>query len=241
MKNFCSVLLLCLSSFLSAQPVIIETSLWPGFTNADGTGAYFELARLVLPPDSQPLVIKPNHLGRAWLAVQRGQADLTFGLTQTDVHQFKLESSELPYDEDTIVAVFRADLVPGRELSRAQLTSFQLGWEKSYNYGAVLNIDAQGYEVQNPLHAIQLLKAGRIDVYLAESGDLTAIQKPLSSAGLQQHLLANVPVYAGFSPTPRGRQLKALWDQRVRSLWKNGEMQHFYQRFPALIPPTPVF
>lgn len=241
MKHFCSVLLLSLSSFLSAQPVIIETSVWPGFTNADGTGAYFELARLVFPPDSHPLVIKTNHLGRAWLAVQRSQADLAFGLTQTDVQHFKLESSELPYDEDTIVAVFRADLIPKTKLTLAHLPALQLGWEKSYNYGAVLNIDSQGYEVQSPAHAVQLLQAGRIEVYLAEFGDLKTIQKQLSTTGLQQHLLANVPVYAGFSPTPRGRQLKALWDQRVRSLWKNGEMQHFYQRFPALKPPTPVF
>ncbi len=241
MKHFCSVVLLCLSSFVTAQPVIIETSLWPGFTNADGSGAYFELARMVFPPASHPLQINTNHLGRAWLAVQRGQADLTFGLTQLDIQSFGLESSALPYDEDTIVAVFQPQRVHSTDLSPVRLNMQQLGWEKSYNYGAVLGLKTQGFEVQNPAHAIQLLKAGRIDVYLAESGDLAAVRAELASAGLQQQWLAHVPVYAGFSPTARGRELRARWDQQIKLLWQQGQMQTFYQRHPALRPPAPVF
>lgn len=239
MKHFCSVLLLSLSSILSAQPVIIETSLWPGFTNADGSGAYFDLARLVFPPDSHPLVIKTNHLGRAWLAVQRAQADLTFGLTQADIRSFRLESSALPYDEDTIIAVFLPERVHQTDLTPSRLKALQLGWEKSYNYGAALGIEVHGFEVQDPAHAIQLLKAGRIEVYLAESGDLDLVQPQLKAAGLQQQWLAYIPVYAGFSPTANGRQLKNYWDQRIQMLWQTGEMQSFYQRHPALRPPTP--
>lgn len=238
MKHFCSVLLLSLSSFLTAQPVVIETSVWPGFTNADGSGAYFELARLVFPAESHPLVIKTNHLGRAWLAVQRAQADLTFGLTQADIHNFRLESSALPYDEDTIIAVFLPDRVHHTDLTPLRLNALQLGWEKSYNYGAALGIEAQGFEVQNPAHAIQLLKAGRIEVYLAESGDLEQVQQQLKVAGLQQQWLAYIPVYAGFSPTPNGKKLKTFWDQRIHLLWQNGGMQSFYQRHPALRPPA---
>lgn len=238
MKNFCSALLLCLSSYVSADPVIIETSVWPGFTNADGSGAYFELARLVFPQDSHPLLIKTNQLGRAWLAVQRGQADLAFGLTKADIRSFQLESSALPYDEDTIVAVFMPERVHSTDLTPVRLPAFQLGWEKSYNYGAALGIDAQGFEVQDPAHAIQLLKAGRIEIYLAESGDLLQVQTQLKASGLQQQWLAYVPVYAGFSPTPKGRELKTLWDQRTKLLWENGKMQQFYQQHPGLRPPT---
>ncbi|TXH98394.1 MAG: transporter substrate-binding domain-containing protein [Rheinheimera sp.] len=241
MKLLCSVLLLCLSSFLAARPVIIETSLWPGFTNADGSGAYFALAKLVLPQEQYPLVIRPNDLGRAWLAVKRGKADLTFGLTQADIRSFGLEASALAYDADTIVAVYLPDRVPRTDLTLLRLPALQLGWEKSYNYAAALGIQAEGFEVQNPAHAIQLLQAGRISVYLAESSDLIAVAKQLQAAGLQQQWLADVPVYAGFSPTAQGRQLKEQWDQRVKLLWQNGQMQAFYQRYPALQRPAPVF
>ena len=241
MKLICSALLLCLSSFLAAHPVTIETHLWPGFTNADGSGAYFALARLVLPPEQYPLEIKANELGRAWLAVKRGQADLTFGLTQADVRSFGLEASALAYDTDTIVAVYRPDRLQSTDLTLTRLPSQQLGWEKSYNYAAALGIQAQGFEVQNPAHAIQLLLAGRISVYLAESSDLAAVAPQLQAAGLQQHWLAEVPVYAGFSPTEQGRQLKAYWDQRVKLLWQNGQMQAFYQRYPVLQRPATVF
>lgn len=241
MKLLCSVLLLCLSSVLAARPVIIETSLWPGFTNADGTGAYFALARLVLPQEQYPLVIKSNDLGRAWLAVKRGQADLTFGLTQADIRSFGLESSALAYDTDTIVAVYRPDRIQQADLTLPRISSQQLGWEKSYNYAAALGIPTQGFEVQNPTHAIQLLLAGRISVYLAESSDLIAVTKQLQAAGLRQQWLADVPVYAGFSPNAEGKKLKEFWDQRVALLWQNGQMQDFYQRYPALQRPDPVF
>ena len=241
MKHICSVLLLCLSSYLSAHPVIIETSLWPGFTNADGSGAYFALARLVLPAADYPLVIRHNHLGRAWLAVQRGQADLSFGLTEADIRAFALESSSLPYDADTLLAVFQPTRLHPTDLTKPRLSSLHLGWEKSYNYGAVLEISNQGYEVNSPAHAIQLLVAGRIDVYLAERGDLATpeLQQQLQKSGLQQQWLATVPVYAGFSPSDKGRQLKQLWDQRIQQLEKSGELQRFYQSYPVLQPPPP--
>lgn len=239
MNFFFGALLLCLSSFSAAHPVTIETGLWPGFTNADGSGAYFELARLVLPQKQYPLVIKTNDLGRAWLAVQRGNADLTFGLTQADIRSFRLESSALPYDTDTIVAVFMPDRVHPADLTPLRLSALQLGWEKAYNYGAVLGIRAQGFEVQNPAHAIQLLQAGRIEVYLAESGDLNSVVKQMETAGVAQHWLADVPVYAGFSPNERGKRLKIYWDQRVKQLWQNGQMQAFYQRYPVLEQPEP--
>lgn len=241
MRYFCCALLLSISHYLAAQTVNIETSVWPGFTNADGSGAYFDLARLVFPQDSHLLVIKTSPLGRAWLAVQRGQADLTFGLTQADIRSFRLVSSALPYDEDTIVAVFVPEQIQSTDLTPVRLPAFQLGWEKSYNYGAALGIEAQGYEVQDPTHAIQLLKAGRIEVYLAETGDLRQVQTQLTAAGLQQQWLAYVPVYAGFSPTEKGRALKTLWDQRIKQLWKDGSMQRFYQQHPALRPPSSGF
>lgn len=242
MKYICSVLLLCLSCFLSAHPVIIETSLWPGFTNADGSGAYFALARLVLPAAEYPLVIRYNHLGRAWLAVQRGQADLSFGLTQADIQAFALESSNLPYDADTLLAVFQPTRLHPTDLNKPRLSSLQLGWEKSYNYGAALQINNQGYEVDSPAHAIQLLLAGRIDVYLAERGDLATpeLQQQLKKSGMQQQWLATVPVYAGFSPTDKGRKLKQFWDLRIQQLGKSGELQRFYQSFPVLQPPPPL-
>lgn len=241
MKFFCSVLLCCLCSHLPAHPVIIETSLWPGFTNADGSGAYFELARLVLPATAYPLVIRHNHLGRAWLAVQRGQADLAFGLTQADIRTFKLESSTLPYDADFIVAVFQPGRLHPTDLTKPRLSGLHLGWEKAYNYGAVLEISNQGYEVDGPAHAIQLLLAGRIDVYLAERGDLATpeLQQQLSKSGLAQQWLTSVPVYAGFSPTGKGRQLKQYWDLRMAELGQSGELQRFYQKHPILQPPAP--
>lgn len=237
MKHLCSVMLLCLSVFVDAHPVIVETGLWPGFTNADGSGAYFALARLILPQEQYPLVIKTNELGRAWLAVQRAQADLTFGLTAADIRNFKLESSATPYDEDQIVAVFLPQRITASDLNLARLPALQLGWDKAYNYAAALGIQAQGFEVQSPAHAVQLLQAKRIDVYLAESGDLTAVAEQLKKAGLAQQWLKNVPVYAGFSPTPQGRALKSVWDQRVQTLWQNGQMAQFYQQHPVMQQP----
>lgn len=237
MKRFFCAWLFCLCSSLSAKPVVIETTVWPGFTNADGSGVYFDLIRQVLPPSDYPLDIRINHLGRAWLTVQRGQADLGLGLTQYDIQAFQLERSELPYDEDVIVALYLPSQVSAATLNPTGLATLRLGWEKSYNYGTALHIDAVGYEVDSPTHAVELLLAQRIDVYLAESEDLTGVQKKLKSAGIQQQWLANVPVYLGFSPTPQGRQLKQLWDQRVKLQWENGDMLRFYQRFPQLKAP----
>lgn len=202
----------------STQVVRVETSQWPGYTNEDYTGVYFDYLRLVLQDQDYRLQIRFTHLARAWKNVQRQQADLTLGVTQYDAKQHQLLTAELPFDADHIVAIYDAARI--REpLSIANLSQYSVSWQQAYNYGSVFNLPKAGYEAATSLQALSLIKSGRIDVYLAEAADMSppSIQAQLSQLQLNQVWLKDEPVFVAFSPSPEGRSLKAAWDNRVPS------------------------
>ena len=87
------------------EPVRLVTKHWSGFTNTDLSGGYFELVRLVLPPDQYQINTEFSNFNRAVVLVQKEQADLVLAVTRVDGKQLFL--SEFPIDADTVVALYR--------------------------------------------------------------------------------------------------------------------------------------
>jgi len=77
---------------------------------------------------------------------------------------------------------------------------------------------------------------GRIDVYLAEQADLNlhAYRAPLQGYTIQQQIMAQVPVYVGFSRSKSGILLKKRWDDSFAALQKSGALQQLYQQYPGM-------
>lgn len=222
-----------------AEPrVNVVVTEWPGFTNKDLTGSYFDYLTLVLPADQFQIRVEFSSFGRALAALEKQQADLTFGLTPVDAPT--LLRAQHPYDADRIVAVFRPDLLGMsslREVSRPSLQNYRLAWDLAYNYGAAIGLTVDGYQVQNPDQGIQLVLTERVDIYLAEHGDLAkaSSQKLLKDPRLRHEEFCQIPVYVGFANNSRGRALQKLWDARVRLLQSNGALAEFYRTHPDMI------
>jgi len=230
-------LLCCWLPLQAAEPAHLVTKHWPGYTNQDLTGGYFELIQLLLPADQVTLKIELTGFGRAVLMVQKQQADMVLAVTAHDGQQMLLSAH--PIDADIVMAVYHRDFkVPNdaADLSLSHLTQLRLGWEKGYNYGQALALDTAGYEVEDAVQGLEMLNKGRLDVYLAEAFDLTAPAAQLLSRQLalkQQHL-TEIPIYIGFSRSARGQVLKSIWDQQFALFARTGELQKFYQRYPNM-------
>jgi len=230
--------LLCWLPLQAAEPVHLVSKHWPGYTNADLSGGYFELVRLILPPAEVSLQVELTGFSRAISLVQKQQADLVLAVTAEDGQHLLL--SARPMDADQVMMVSQAGFrLPGPllQLTPAQLAELRLGWDQGYNYGAALGLRVAGYEVQDARQGLEMLSKGRLQLYLAEQADLAlpAVQLLLRQLDLQQQQLMQLPVYAGFSKSERGHLLKKQWDQNVELLRKNGQLQQFYQRYPELL------
>lgn len=230
--------LCCWLPLQAAEPIHLVSKHWPGYTNTDLSGGYFELVRLILPPSEVSLQLELTGFSRAISLVQKQQADLVLAVTAEDGQHLLL--SARPIDADEVMMVSQAGFrltAPLLQLTPAQLAELRLGWDQGYNYGAALGLSVTGYEVQDARQGLEMVHKGRLQLYLAEQSDLAvpAVQQLLQQLALQQQLLTQLPVYVGFSKSKRGHFLKNQWDQRVELLRQNGQLVQFYQRYPELV------
>jgi hypothetical protein len=242
-----SVVLLAFTVFvtstLAAEEVRLVTKQWPGYTNTDLSGGYFELVRLVLPSDEFQLNIEFSNFNRAVTLVQKDQAELVLAVTRVDGRHLIL--SEFPMDADRIVAVYQGEMqaaVSSEMLTLALLPKYRLAWDLAYNYGQALGLNVKGYEVTSVLQGLELVSKGRVDVYLAEQSDLELpeAQMLLQQLKLQQEPIRQLPVYVGFPRSVKGLKLKRHWDQQFRLLLQQGTLQTLYLAYPGMVLATTV-
>lgn len=226
------LLLLC-SLPLAADNIRLMTKSWPGFTNEDGSGGYFELVQLALQPKPGELQLEFSNFNRALVLVEKQQADVVLAVTKEDGNKLLLSAE--PIDFDTITAVYSQRLQLQGPLQLSALSELRLAWDLAYNYGAVLGLSAEGFEVHSVQQGLELVAKGRIDVYLAEHADLVEGGGPLlkSHKLLQQEIL-QVPVYVGFSRSVRGTMLKKRWDKGIAALKQSGALRQLYLRYPGM-------
>ncbi len=227
------LLLLLLLLSPAVADIRLVTKSWPGYTNEDGSGGYFALVQLVLSPKAGELTIEFSNFNRALVMVEKQQADVVLAVTKDDGATLLLSAA--PLDFDTITAVYAPATLAG-PLQLDDLSTLRLAWDLAYNYGEALGLAVKGYEVHSVAQGLELVAKGRIDVYLAEQADL--LQHPYQAApeglALQQQVMAQVPVYVGFSRSERGRLLKQRWDEAVVELQKNGTLQQLYLQYPGM-------
>lgn len=220
----------------SSKPIRVVTEHWPGYTSAAGTGAYFEMLQIVLKPNPAPKV-ELMSFTRAVAATERQQADLVFAVTARD--SSLLLRSNLPMDWDRVVAVYKTDARISEALRSNQLQQLRLSWRLGYNYGTVVGVPNKGYETLSAEQGVQLALNQRVDVFLSEEDELNTpqIQQWLSKGATVQPI-AIVPIYVGFAPTERGRELKQQWDHGFVQAQHTPEMLDFYRRYPGMRVPA---
>lgn len=241
-RKFAMMLLsvLCIGPIQAVEKLKVVTAQWQDFTNTDLTGVYFDYLQLVLPADQFPFEVEFTTFGRALAALEKQQADISFGLTGADApHSLR---AAVPYDVDRIIAIYdpkQQGISSFKSLSIQSLATYRLAWNLAYNYGKAIGLDSQGYQVTSPEQGIALVLNHRVDVYLAESGDLNSqeVQTLLKNPSLRQEELLQIPVYVGFSNNARGQALKKKWDERVQLLKENGQLAEFYRKNPSIRAP----
>lgn len=214
----------------------VTTDVWPGFTDNDETGAYFDLIKLIYQPYQTQLDVSFTSYSRALLLVRQKKADLTLGVSTE--HSDNLLMSEQPIDQDKIYAVYHPDKLARPTIDK--LPAYRLAWNLAYDFGSILGVSNDGYEVASVQHGLDLVLNGRVDIYLAEHSQVLFHLKESNSnlAPLAGIWLASDDIYVGFANNKRGRLLKKIWDKRHRELMNSGELQTFYSHYQEFYLPA---
>lgn len=86
------------------QKIHIATGVWPGFTDYGEQGAYFELIRLIFPPETQ-YQVSYTAFNRTVKMVETQHADMVLAVG-LDVCSLMFLSAQ-PFDVDQIAVLFK--------------------------------------------------------------------------------------------------------------------------------------
>lgn len=208
--------------------VHISTEQWQGFTHQDHSGAYFDLVRLLLPPEQYKLKVTFTNYNRALALVRQQKADMTLAVSGHNSKNLLLSAK--PIDQDQIVAIYHPEV---HQLNTvADLKSLRLAWNLAYDFGAILGLASVGYEVPSVQNGVELALNQRIDVYLAEQSQIEHYEQSgqLTLRPLVAKTIAADDIYAAFANNESGQRLKCLWDQHFDAALANGQLKQLYQR-----------
>lgn len=216
-----------------AQQIRLASEVWEGHTEADGKGLGWDIMRQVFEPAGIEVVIQSVPYTRSIGLVQRGEADAWVGSYRDEVDE-GVHYPQWHYDADRISAL---SVITQPVPSLATLGQYRLVWMRGYEYQRYLPNLKNYWEVLRRNSALEMLNYGRADFYIDAR---TEVEDLLDEADDKSRYritdLTNLPVYLGFTDSPRGRELAQLYDRRMEALVKQGSLRPLFERWQQPYP-----
>ncbi|WP_425098784.1 substrate-binding periplasmic protein [Tropicibacter sp. S64] len=242
----CAVVAACFAA--AAAPaeditdVLHATPEWTGFTDADGSGIYNDLLNEIFGAKGITVHRQTVPMNRAVALVERGEADFTGGFRRDDRN-----FADVPIYETTFAAMYRKD--SGLSLhSPEQLKDLRVATapQVSATLGEDLN------EVDSRSQAAKLLVSGRIDAYVdlrlplekfratgeanLDVANASDTRFDIDPDDWEISTIASTRLYMLFPDTPRGNQLREIYEAGTRELAKSGRLAELYTHYGLEIP-----
>ena len=212
------------------------TSEWPGYTNADGTGLYFDVLKAVYEPEGIQMTFELVPWKRAQALVKK-TADAIVGETMLPDEDYLYPQWPIDVEEVTVMFKKRAGVEWKGEFSLEKKT---VSWIRGYDFQMYIQANMNILEVDNLQSGLLMLEAGRID-FLIDYEDLIAeevesIRKTVNpDFDLEQYqmepLRLGAKVYVAFVNSARGKRLVEIFDRRMKQLYESGVLDAMYKNF----------
>lgn len=208
------------------------SEVWEGHTNADGTGLGWDVLREVFQPLGYRVQTKTEPYMRSIGLVMRGKADVWLGSYAGEV-----EGTVYPKWQYDIDRVYALGLSQAPVPSNATIGQYRLFWVRGYDFQDQLPNISTYREIQRRDGVLEMLQNKRADFYIDAIEEIDMVLSTTSDkSAFRITQVAELPLFLGFSPTDRGRQLAALFDQRMTQLVKSGALKPIFTRWNKPYP-----
>ncbi|RQO60317.1 ABC transporter substrate-binding protein [Pseudomonas sp. KBW05] len=235
-RHWLLILLCALTPLVHADEapgkVMLASEAWNDYTNADGSGLAWDVLRLVFEPAGIKLQTRTVPYTRSVGLAQRGEVDGWVG-------SYRDEATGVLYphwnfDSDHIYALGLAG-TPAPTV--ATLGNYRLAWVRGYKYEEYLPNVRRFNQIERRDGILPMLQHGRADFYIDALTEAKYVLAQSSDPSkFQLTHIAELPLYIGFADTERGRALMAVYDQRVATLVKSGELKAIFERWNQPYP-----
>ena len=212
--------------------IVLASEQWNDYTNQDGSGLAWDLLRQIFEPAGITLQTRSVPYTRSVGPTQRGEVDGYVG-------SYRNEASAVLYprwnfDADHIYAL---GLATAPTPTLATLGDYRLAWVRGYKYEQYLPSVRRFNQIERRSGILPMLQHGRADFYIdALTEAKYVLSQSQDPALFKLTHIAELPLYIGFADSERGRALMAVYDQRLTSLVKTGELKGIFARWNQPYP-----
>lgn len=220
----------------------VAAPVWENETNADGSGLYYDLLRLVYSPLGIAVKTRSMPFVRAGLLLTMNAIDASVGsysaeTTKLGNWRFYLTPKQ-PIGTERLVAIFKQDRVAKWEYP-GSLAGKKVAWIDGYSYEYILQVEMDYQKVDNQQQGWRLLQADRVDFLLESESDAraAACHCHIDLTDYRFELIEEKNLYIPFAKSRKGDWLRLRFDQRMDELRRSGELAQLYARYGRTMPP----
>ena len=227
MKYIVLFIVLVSMNSLFAKEITVISESWDGATNHDGSGLYWDIVQKVYEPLGYTVVKKNASYAKSVKAVRMDQADLWLG-SYKDEKAFALYP-KYHLDQAVILAVFHSELFEQWK-GQKSLEGLKVAWIRGYDYSKYLSTKVISQEVNELANGLKLLKSERIDVFIDNKKDLLEPMQRyrLDNDNYMTKIILQLKLYPAFSNSKKGKELRKIWDERMKELIETTEFKELY-------------
>jgi len=230
------------------QCINVAANEWEDQTNADGSGLYFDLIRAVYQPLGIQVRVRTLPFKRAALLLRNQTIDASAGFysaeTAKQIGWHFYATPKRPIDAERITAIFKKGSMQDWRYP-ASLNRKRVAWIDGYGYELAIKTEMEHQKITSQAQGWQLLRAGRVDVYLDSESDAIAAADGVDLNDYQFETVVWENLYVPFAVSKKGLRLMQIFDQRMEELHNSGELAELYHRWrrdppPWIEPPPPT-
>ena len=204
---------------------------WEDYTNADGTGMYWEILQTIY--SNQDIKLKPSSVSwnRALKMVTKYQ------IYNAIVGEYLDSEEPLLFPKYPIDVEYLAVLSKNSEAAFVDMSSLagkRVGWLKDYDLIDENEIDFTLREYRTVQQGLKLLDEGKLDFIIDEWDELASALSS-NNLSLDDYQMKNMPegtdVYVAFADNAISKVLIDVYNEEVEVMVKSGSMQAIYKKW----------
>jgi len=213
---------------ITKETAKFSSDLWPGFTDTNGKGLYWDIIRKVYKDNNIAVTFETTNYIRSVALVKKNIFHAYIGAYLNEV-DFAIYP-KYPIDVDYISA---CTAVNNKEkISIDNIAKSTVGWIKGYSIEKIFNRQLNFQEIINRKTGFTLVANARINYYIDAHSDIKHYfeRNPILASKLKCETIHHENIYLAFNTTPYAIQLKDLWDATIPKLIQSGFMEKIYRQ-----------
>ncbi len=231
-KIFLFIIFVQIQLFATQAPkeIFIVSESWEELTNEDGSGLYFDLARMIYEPAGVSVKLKVYPYKRSAMMVEKKRADAWLG-SYLDEEDYAIYPKYY-FDEDVVTAMYKKKKFPKFDGVNS-LKDKDVCWVRGYDFDEYISVPIKKHERNDRKSILQSLNKDRFDIFLDAKFDMNeAIAKfkfDTSEYGFSEIL--KFKLYPAFRNDERGKILRDIWDKNFKVVLDDGSLKNLYIKY----------